>query len=240
MHLKSIIQNICLMCEDKKSWRIVPGDVDIESLREDKPFAALLNLARSLNALRFCQFSFLAVTDHDIPSARRQRLNAFLFNCAILFEALVVVDGLGRFFRDYDAFTGFRDILRDHRFRWFRERILNRIRNKVVFQFDPEVASEVLTDDILKNSLFVESRGQKAGEAYFDLADSIAMKYILADPPLRENNENECMRKLCKDAIDLTGLLLDAGETLIADYLERSGWQLETTDQEMDSAGDED
>ncbi len=74
--------------KERDSWELRCSEEKFADLRNDERFWSILTLARSLNALRFCQLAFLALPDDDTPAARRQRINSFVFTGAVLYEAL--------------------------------------------------------------------------------------------------------------------------------------------------------
>ena len=67
-----------------------------------------------MDALRFVHAALLAYEDADkSPWAMRTQLNSFFFNCALLFEALLLVERMGKHFREVPDFGPLADILRD-------------------------------------------------------------------------------------------------------------------------------
>ena len=209
-------------------WYLSPTHFDRKELGENEQFLLLLTFARALNAVRFFHLAYLAVDrNDDKPSAKRQRVNAFFFMCGALKETLSVVDRLRRLFRDRQSFeTELGEILRSSRFRRLRDKVLPRIRHKFAFHFDVDVARETLATIELPEYRFAEGFGKAAGDVYYTLADELAINYLLAGLDDFGSSEEERLRTVLHDVVDLSTSLARAGERLIGDFLKEAGWQM--------------
>lgn len=208
-------------------WEIsLPGD-EFEKLRLDPRLARLLTLARVVNALRFCQLSVFSLTDADTPSNRRQRINAFLFTAGILYEGLRVAATLGKDFANRKAFTeGMGVLLGEERTKELRKTILNRLRNKIVFHYDEDVAPTGLEKMRLDSYRFATGVGRRNGDVYYDLADEVAVNFILGEPE-SPDEERKILAAMITDVTEVSLAFADAAEHLIVDVLSEMGWRAE-------------
>ena len=111
----------------------------VDKLRSDPKFAKLLNLARAVNAIYFCLNVLLDHGGDITPAGQRQHINAFCFLPA--HEAFAVADSLEKYFGDRDSYrNGFGRLLEDPKTKQLRGTILHRMRNKLVFHYDEDVA----------------------------------------------------------------------------------------------------
>ena len=142
-------------------WDIVCSKEQFNKLGSDDRFLGLLRLARSVNALRFCQKPAIDVQNKDTPSSDRQLINSFLFTSSVLSESFIVVEELGKHFHNFDSFKdGFGNLIREKNFQKLRNTIYKRIRNKFVFHFDKDVAAEALENFELKKYRFASGNGK--------------------------------------------------------------------------------
>ena len=150
-------------------------------VKKDARFLSLLTLARFVNALRFCQKAGIDAKGTAGPAGSRSSVNSFLFAASVLYEGFLLVQKLGKHFRDRDSFrSGFGALLRDKKVRSLRESLLNRMRNKFVFHFDEEVAKESLENFDLPEYKFASGIGKASGQMLFypaNLASQIPMSF---------------------------------------------------------------
>jgi hypothetical protein len=160
------------------------------------------------------------------PSASRQSINSFLFASSVLYEGFLLVEKLRQYFRDFDSFkNGFAVLLRDKKIKTLRETVLKRMRNKFVFHFDRDIASESLKDFELPNYRFATGFGKASGELYYGLADEVVMNYLLQPQDNDTDDElNKRLRSMMKDITELMGQFTEAAEQLIAEVLLTMGW----------------
>lgn len=130
---------------EKQSWNISCTKEEFENIKTDERFIGLLTLARVVNSLRFCQKAVLNAKGSSSPSSARTRINSFLFASSVLYEGFLLVEKLGKHYKDIDSFKdGFGYLLRDKSVRELRDLILKRGRNKFVFHYDINIVKESL------------------------------------------------------------------------------------------------
>lgn len=211
-------------------YHIACSKEKFDVLKTDERFLGLLTLARVVNALRFCQKAGINAKDTFGPAGARSRINSALYASSVLYEGFLVVEKLGRYFKDLDSFkTGFGALLGDKTVRSFRETALKRMRNKFVFHFDPDVARESFDHFELPEYKFASGIGKASGEMYFGLADEAVMNYLLQPA---ENESNESLKgryeKILQDNTQLMGRFTESAERLIADVLDGMGFTIRT------------
>ncbi len=210
--------------KESNSWELRCSEEKFGDLRDDQRFWSILTLARTLNALRFCQLAFFALPDEDTPAARRQRINSFVFTGGVLYEALNFAETLGQYFIHLPEFKeGFGSLFQDKVLREFRATILYRLRNKFVFHFDGEVAPQALRGFRKPPYVFASGHGPTVGNTHYDLADLASLYFLL-----REEDDDqlsaEALEKtfkarfvdLTKRMTDLSGRFGAAADELIA------------------------
>jgi len=133
------------MKNDSDYREIYASKEDFDKLRSDKKFANLLNLARAVNAVYFCFNSLLDYSGDETPAGQRQHINGFLFAAGVLHEGFRVAERLEKHFGDPASYRdGFGKLLAEPKTQDLRQKILKRMRNKLVFHYDEDVAKKTL------------------------------------------------------------------------------------------------
>jgi hypothetical protein len=213
------------MSKYPERWEVYISKEDFEQLRSDAHFLALLPLARVVNALKFCFQTMIEHGNNDSPSGLRQHMNAFLFGCGVLYEGLKIANTLGKHFGDREAFCeGFGKLLKSKETKKLNDTVLNPMRNKLVFHFDEDVAPSVLKNLDLERYAFATADGAKSGEVYYNLADDIAINFIIGEPGSREEEERILREAFQSISIVITGYV-NSADTLIGDVLKDMNWK---------------
>lgn len=215
---------------DDFAYDIVCSKEKFNLLKTDERFWGLLTLARVVNALRFCQMAGIHARETTGPAGSRSRINSFLYSSSVLYEGFFVVERLGKNYKNNDSFrNGFGALLKDKTVRSLRESVLNRMRNKFVFHFDPDVAKESFKDFEFSEYKFASGIGKASGEMYFGLADEAVLNYLL-QPTQNEPNESLKGRweKILQETTEIMGRFIESAERLVADVLVEMGFTLKT------------
>jgi len=211
---------------ENQTWDVTCTKEDFEKIKSDETFLGLLTLARFVNALRFCQKAAIDAKGGCNPSSARSTINSFLFASSVLYEGFLLVEKLGKDYKNLDSFkNGFGALLRDEQVKSLRKTVLKRARNKFVFHFDKDVAKEALSNFDMPTINFASGVGKAAGEMYFGLADELSINYLL-QPKKNESNESlmERYAKIVKDTSAIMGVFFKSAEVLMADVLEKKGF----------------
>jgi len=210
--------------DQPKNWEIYISKENFENLKSDVRFAALIPLARVVNALKFCFHTLIDYGNADTPSSQRQHINSFLFACGVLYEGLKIANTLGKHFGDRDFFrNGFGQLLKSKETKRLNDTVLNPMRNKLVFHFDEDVAPTVLKNFDLELYAFASSSGRRSGDVYYNLADEVAINFILGEPGSKEEELRIFSESLESISIALTEYV-NAADLLIAHVLKEMGW----------------
>lgn len=210
--------------KEEERWELRCSEKKFEELRNNERFWSILTLARALNELRFSQVAYFGPQEDDTPASRRQRINSFVFTGAILYEALGFAQTLGKYFQHLAAFKdGLARLFEDKTVRDFRDTTLHRLRNKFVFHFDDEVPTQALRGFRKPPYIFNSGQGPRIGNAYYDLADSASLYFLLMeknDDQLSaeelERAVEERFRDLARKMSNLSGRFGAAADELIA------------------------
>lgn len=209
----------------KKSWVIETDKKNFDQLKTQERFCQLVALSRAVNALRFVQMALLAhESDDDSLVAQRTRYNSFFFNCSLLYEALLLVERLGKHFRTVPEFAVLREILKDKAATEIRNSNLNPLRNQLTFHFSENAVGEQLAKGEM-TPRFASCRENINMNTYYELADLCAV-WAFSGLRLNETAEIAKFEQQIKSATELAVRFMDAAETFIAAVLKSDGWQM--------------
>lgn len=209
--------------EEGSLWEVVCSEEQFELLRKDERFVALLTLARAVNAVRFYHLAYLAAKDDETPSGKRQRVNAFMFTSAALYESLGYAGTLGRFFAEVPAFECLGALLGRKDVKAYRQGIARHLRNKVTAHFDEQITAKTLADLQFARPRLATGQGRTVGDSYYELADEVAVHSALvadADEP-RPWDE---LAELMAQTAEISAEFGKCSDKLIANLAEEMGW----------------
>ena len=153
-----------------------------KTLREEAPFVELVRLARVTNALALVYPPMLPSLEDQSPAARRDRFAAMAYGGALLHEGLQVAQGLGKHFRNLRQYKdGFAQILGDRDVASLRRKVLDKLRNELVFHVDRGSVAEGLRHFPEGETLIATASDFRHGHIYFDLADDVVLTYLFGD-----------------------------------------------------------
>ncbi|MBZ5629658.1 MAG: hypothetical protein LAO06_12415 [Acidobacteriia bacterium] len=204
-----------------KQWHIEINKARFNKLRTEERFWQLVALSRAVNALRFVQVALLG-HEHDDNSLRatRTRYNSFFFNCALLYEALLLVERLGKNYRDFLEFEKLRQLLKDSVATELRNSSLARLRNQLTFHFlEGEIGAQLAKPDLVPR--FASGQGEANADVYYELGDACALG-AFAGPSLEEP---AALEKRIAEATDLALRFMDSAEEFIVAVLKAEGWE---------------
>lgn len=207
-------------------WRITLPQTAFHLLMQDPEFREVVKLARAANAVLFCQ---LLLIEEAADTAQRQRIrmNAFLYLCPVLYEALDYArNHLGKHLRHYTQFTAkFQPLFKDKRVWEFHDRVLKTVRNQGVFHFSSEGIPNGLAGLDRDSYDFVIADGQRVADVYHVLADEAVVHAGFGVSGTREDVVRD-LRPLIQEAARLSTRFSEAAESLIAEVLLAKGWDL--------------
>lgn len=208
-----------------KSLHVEIDKAHFDELKTKEPFWQLVALSRAVNALRFVHTSLLGhCEEDDSPWAKRTRFNSFFFNCALLYEALLLVERLSKHYQDVSEFAELRQILRDRAATELRHSSLAAVRNRLTFHFDEsEVGAQLAqTTDMMRT--FASGQGNTNADVYYELADSCTLGAFLGSS-LDESGAVNKLRERGTEVTDLAIRFMDSAEKFIVAVLKADGWE---------------
>jgi len=214
------------MSQQPEHWEAYISKENFNQLRSNPHLASLLTLARVVNALRFCFRVLIDFSGDKSPAGQRQHINALLFSTSVLYGGLQLTDTLTKHFGSRASFQeGFAPLLAESRTENLRTKVLKPWRDKTVSHFDRDVASKTINSFNLDlpSYLFVTASGHKTGDLYYNLADEVAINFILGERTSKEE-ENQRFAEILKDTSDVLTRFVSAADALIVDVLGEMGW----------------
>src|SRR5208337_2770295 len=132
-----------------KRWTIEIDKARFDKLKSEERFWQLVALARAVNTMRFVQTALLAQAEEsDSLQAKRTKFNSFFFTCALLYEAIRLVERMGKYFHQVPAFGPLHEILKDPTATELRNSNLNPLRNQLTFHFfEKEIGAQLIKND---------------------------------------------------------------------------------------------
>lgn len=209
-------------------WVVEIGPAEFEKLKQEERFWQLVALARAVNALRFVHTALLRPDGQaDSLDARRTSFNSFFFNCALLFEALLLVERLSKHFRDVTEFVPLRDLLKDRNVIELRKSSLAPLRNRLAFHFDEaEIGAQLVKSNLAPQ--FVAGEGPIDKDVYYELADACALGAFsglqLDMPGVLE--PAGALEMQVGNATDVANRFMLAAENFLAAVMVADGWKL--------------
>ena len=206
-------------------WSIETDSERFAELKMQERFWQLVALSRAVSELRFVQY---ALTSHqqeeESPRANRTRLNSFFLNCSLLFEALLLVQRLPKYFRDNSAFSGLREILKDPIATELRNSAIAPVRNWSTFHFDEGQIGAQLVKATTPHR-FVLGQGETNADVHYELADLCTLA-IFAESSLDDPNLVKALEKRIGDVTAIAIRFMDAAENFINEVLKQDGWEM--------------
>lgn len=207
-------------------WELWCDAAQYSKYSKDPAFPSLLALARVVNALRYHAVVLLACENDPTPSGTRQRLTSFLYTAATLYEALLLVQRLGKVFRGVPAFDNrLALIFKDPVVRELQEHILPRFRNQVVFHFQESTFKEALP--ILEKAprhVFAAGRGWRNADVHYGLADLLVFHHAVHNPA-DESDFAERFKDMLQKVTAVVLRLGDDADHLVTDRVAAMGWR---------------
>ncbi|MDB4890452.1 MAG: hypothetical protein JWL61_2307 [Gemmatimonadetes bacterium] len=216
-------------------WRVKCAAAKFDRWRADPSFSAVLTLGRIVNALSFAGYAMRPVQDTDTPAAFRQRLNAFMYIGATLFEAVEFLDRVRTDLHPYSSATReLFPLIDEPAMRELLAKRLKPLRNRAVFHFDSTFVPKTPGAEIDGDYVFLNGLSDKSGEAYYDLADRSVMNTIIGVGPTHEEFDARS-RALMIQASSMMRRFIGAANDVIHEALDHPDWEVERMDDEGES-----
>lgn len=199
----------------------------LQKLKNDEKFIMMLQLGRYLNQLSFCYHAYLQVGNDKSPAGIRQSHNSILFICGIMHEVLKFIPSLGKEFKSYKSYqNGLAVLMKNKEYIHLKEKVLNRMRNGIVFHVFPDPIIETLEDMKVRRLDFLTSTSAKWGDSFFELSDNIALNYLIGEHQDLEDGL-EKYTNLLVSILNLTDDFIQQSNSLVYEYVRRNFWKAE-------------
>jgi hypothetical protein len=193
--------------------------VNFEEVKKREDFCAVVTLARAINVLHFVHTPLRE--DDTGPTAVRNQYNAFLFGCALLAEASLLVQNIGKFFRDHESFKKLASVVNSREARELLSDRLFTVRNKLVFHFDMDEVGRQLAELHTTEAIFVSGMGPSKLNNYYYLPDLLAARTCTG--PLSPT-EGEEIKRIFGAIGNLIFRFLEVADEFLVDVLIERGW----------------
>jgi hypothetical protein len=118
----------------------------------------------------------------DEPSRIRDRMNFYLFNAAVLYEGLNLVQRMASVFKTDAAFqNSMRPLLKDQTAQKIHSLHLKNVRHNAVNHFFADGFSEVITRLPTETCVFLKATGTVNKDVHFEFADRMAVRILVGD-----------------------------------------------------------
>ncbi len=159
-------------------WELVCSGEVFAGLRKGDEFAFLLTLSRVLNALKFGVETHRAGGTERTPVAERRRIGAFLYLASALYETLQLKKAGEAKWGKLPVFVEVFAALDEKQLDAATIELLNRIRNRASFHFDPTLAGRALSQFPDESFAFLTATGRDTMNSNYELADLITFGFI--------------------------------------------------------------
>jgi hypothetical protein len=162
--------------ENKQVGRQIYGDnAVLRKCQGDKKFPYVVALARAVNALNAAHSLMVLAGDKDTPAAQRDKMNAYFFTSAILYEALKLIRSMNAAFGKDKSFQGsLQGLLKDKTAQELERMHFKAARRDAVFHYVPNRFAEAIKATGMTDCVFLASQGGKLGDLHYEFADYIA------------------------------------------------------------------
>lgn len=189
---------------------------DWPALRNAPQFVEIMRLARVVNSLGLAYRPMFTDLADNSPRTLGDRFAAFTYSAALLQEGLHTAQGLGEHFRHLEQYRdGFQKILADRSVQELRSKLLDPIRDRLVFHFDREALATGLDRFPDEEHLIATlSNPPQQGEIYFDAADDALLGFLFGDADTKEDY-NQRLSDFMEETVALFKRFMRASHSLI-------------------------
>ena len=159
-------------------WELVCSGDLFATLRASEEFAFLLTLSRVLNALKFGVETHRAGGTERTPVAERRRIGSFLYLASALHETLQLKKASESKWGKFPVFVEVFDVFNEKNLDATTIELLNRIRNRASFHFDPTIAERILPQFPGESFAFLTASGRDPMNSNYELSDLITFSFI--------------------------------------------------------------
>jgi hypothetical protein len=140
----------------------------LQSVEPSKKFPYVVALSRAVNALNSAHSLMMSTADKDTPAAIRDRMNAYFFASAILYESLKLIKRMKSIYGREGIFQDTLQRLLKHRTAQTLERMhLKPARRDVAFHYLPNRFGEAISTTPMTECVFASTAGETKGDLHY-------------------------------------------------------------------------
>jgi len=209
---------------DNLRWTVTIDDGLYQQIKTQEAFWKLVSLSRMVNALSFVHVPLKDAIDNS-PASLRIRFNAFLFAGALVYEASLRVDELGKDFRQLPEYVTLVAPFRTPEVQRLIQTNLKPMRNGAVFHFGYEDVGATLSELKMHSVSFVDGVGPGVTNMHYSLADTCAMAMFTARGQEALDVLRPVAEILVQQTLSLVIQFLRNAEAFIGTALVGLGWR---------------
>jgi hypothetical protein len=153
-------------------------------------------------------------------------MNSFLFTCALLYEAMLLVENMNQYFGRKTSFAGLHAMLKDKNIVRIRQYHLDDLRNQAVFHFRfiDELGAKIAADNG-DHYVFAEvGESETRKQVYYPSADIHALE-ILVGVDSADAQFMDKLKQVMKETTDFAVRFLNVADEFIAANLHALGFR---------------
>lgn len=178
--------------------------------------------------MRFAISAMVPDANDISPTARRARINSFLFGSAILYEGLLLVERMNKQFGLNEVFSqGLHTLLKDPVARRLRKSHMGPVRNFAVFHYISAEFGKIVNSASVETCEFMVGQEKSGRESYFPFADVLAAGVLMGRSRDDEDFYDD-LGSVMSETKDLATHFVDFSHKLILKCLREWGFILQT------------
>lgn len=209
---------------------IVVKNEYLSMIQDDKNFISSVQLGRILGAIQYNKIIYTKIMENENANASIQ-LNLLLNHAAVLFEGIKEFHSSKSDFEDLNFYKKNLDkiglILSEvEDENSFYNKVLKKIRNRIVFHFDRgvirEVLSEFIDDSVRENKdlILIQGETELVKDTAYLLSDNMNINYVLKSINGEDLSSEDKFKTLSGTLLNLSELFCDILASLIPDLIE--------------------
>jgi len=210
--------------EEKNQLRQIYGDAKVlKKCQSDKKFAYVVALARAVNAFNAAHALMVLTGDTDTPAAQRNKMNAYFFTSAVLYEALKLIRSMSAVFgKERNFQNSIQQLLKDKTALRVERTHLKAVRHDAVFHFVPDQFSKAIAATGMSDCVFTATRGTRPDDDHYEFADYIAAEIEIGG----RLSDREVVTRMMHDKLELVKQFVVRSQDFIAGELHSRGFKL--------------
>ncbi len=168
-----------------------------EKIKHEERFLDVIILSRLVNNLRANQRCWTRAINDKSVASEKDLIDYMLYHGAILYEAIKTFSDIQFKFRDLSEYKKQQNEIKKIARLYgdkksFRNTVLDIIRNKLMFHFEPEIIKEGIDHyDLGEDFIFARGESSKNIDLVYTLSDDLAINYLLCNIDMKMSDEDK-------------------------------------------------